>query len=134
MRYVMTLTAMLAGLSGCGGESHESLLREQLDVMQRMVDAVSEVDDVASAEAAGATLIELIAKREAIQQRMIELGPIEGDSTAAIREEYTDRVAELTAAMATELTRIKEKPQQLEAMRDALKLLRRQWPGLIAPP
>jgi len=95
MRIRTTMTAAILGLvlSACG-DSHESVLDEQFDLREEMLDILDGVTDEASAKDAEGELEALGEKLMALQKRMAAMPEPTAEEQKAIAEMMTERQAD----------------------------------------
>lgn len=76
MKRIFTLFVLMAAvvLSGCGGDTHSSLMDEGMALTKELVGILEGVKDTASADAAASKVEALAAKGEALKKRMEAVG------------------------------------------------------------
>jgi hypothetical protein len=114
MNRLMALALMLAlmlGVAGCGGDTHESLAGEAVSTMKQLLTALETVKDEASATAAKDTLKSLVQKLNDINQRQAKLpAPTEAD-VKAMDSKYGKEMEQLQQKFTGQMMRIQFDPK-----------------------
>jgi len=87
---VSAMFLLVCSLSGCGGDSHDSLTKEGLDLMKEYVSIVDSVHDESSAQAAKSKLEALIKKGEDLKKRGEALGKPSAEEQKKLAEKYPE--------------------------------------------
>ena len=110
---VLMIAAM--GVVGCS-DSHEKVVKDQLELLEKLLGVLEGVTDEESAEAAKSELESIRAEDELIDARLKELGQLKRGEKRELEEEY---------GQATEdaLGDLQDQSQRLGKMRDVRRIL-----------
>jgi len=121
MKRLLTLSALMFSLMlvpGCGGDTHESLAKETIDTMKKMVATLEGIKDEASAKSAKPTLTDLSAKMKDIETRMGKLpAPTEADGKA-MESKYGKEMEEVSMKLQSQMFRIIGDPKIAAVLQD----------------
>jgi hypothetical protein len=108
---ILTLIlAGLLGLAGCGGDSHEALATETVDVMQEFGDTLAKITDRASAEEHKAELEEHVADMNDLKARMDKMGDPSPEKGAELEKKFEKEMGPAMQKMMSEMMRIAQLP------------------------
>jgi len=121
MKHLLTLSALMFTLllvPGCGGDTHESLAKETIDTMKKMVATLEGIKDEASAKSAKSTITDLSAKMKDIETRMGKLpAPTEADGKA-METKYGKEMEEVSMKLQSQMFRIIGDPKIAAVLQD----------------
>ncbi len=112
--------AIMLALTGCGGDSHDAIAEDQMQVMDEMVDILSDIDDEASAKAAKPKLEKLGERMKSIEARMEELGDPPADKKAALEEKYKEKMGAVAMKLFAEMMRIGQNEELSKVLEDTM--------------
>ena len=115
----LALAAALLTLAGCG-DTHESLMKESLDNMNKVNTVLDGVKDEASAKAAAPKLEALAAKMNDIQQRMNKIGTPTPEQAKALETKYEKEIETVAQKMMANTMRIAFQPALMQHLQPAL--------------
>lgn len=111
---------MTISLTGCGGDTHESLMDEGSGMMKDMTSVLADVKDEASAKDAVSKLEAFAAKGKDLGERMKALGEPTPDQAKALMAKGMSMMADM-GKFQTEMQRLQQNPELLKIIGDALK-------------
>jgi hypothetical protein len=114
----LILSMALLICTGCGGDTHESLAAEQMDVMKKMNSVLDGVKDLASAKAAKPELKSLIAKMKDIEARSSKLPAPTAADTTAMKAKYGGEMDPLMQKFVGNMMRVGMDPQIAPELQD----------------
>jgi hypothetical protein len=85
----------VGGLSGCAGDTHESLTREALDQMKEFVSIMDNVKDEASAQEAKPKLEALVTRMKELKKRADKLGKPSKEEDERLKKKYESEYKEV---------------------------------------
>lgn len=106
-------------MTACGADSHESLGKEGVDHMEKMIEILEGVSDADSAKAAESDMKELMEDMKDLEARMKKLGEPTPDQKKAIAEQLAGRTKDLQQRMMSAMMKIMQYPELQKAMKDA---------------
>ncbi len=117
------IAAMAIVLPGCGKATHESLTKDTVSQMKKVVEILKGVKDEASAKAA-ASKIEAIGKAiRTIKTQAEELGKPTRELEAQLQDKYAEELRSVTMEMGREVMRIQMDPKLRGPMREGMMAL-----------
>jgi len=122
MRCLVCLLALLAfALPSCGGgDTHEKVSEEMIDLMAEVADILEGVTDEESAEAATTRLEKLGERAEELGQRAEALGDPDPEEEKRLEKKYEQRMQEISKSMAASMMRLSSQPEVLQAVEEAM--------------
>jgi len=119
----MTAAVLGLGLAACGGDTHEAVLEDRFQLMDRILDSMEGITDEASAKEAAKTIEALGAKLRDVQKRMRDLGDPTPEQRRRLKGLFQEREAELEKR-AQELGRkMMQYPDVVQAFAKAMRPL-----------
>jgi hypothetical protein len=111
---------LLAGVSGCGGESHEALISDMIGVIRDTAKTLSEIKDKKSAEEKAPELAREGEALRKLKQRADALKePLTPEEKKRLNSEYKDRLQEAIDEATKQWDRIRKLPD-FKAIEEAL--------------
>lgn len=101
----IALLLALFTLVGCG-DSHDKVAGDMVKVMEDYADILADVDDEASAKAAGPKLEKLAGRITAINERTEALGEPESEQEKSVQDKYQKKFEEAGLQIERNITRI----------------------------
>lgn len=118
-RIILTIAVVACGLAACGGNSHEAIREEQLDLMDEMLDILEGVHDDASAKEAGKKVEALTEDIQKLAKRAQELGEPTPEQQKRLEEIAQQRQEEFGKRMPAIMTKIMQYPELQQAFTEA---------------
>jgi hypothetical protein len=121
MKRLLTFSALMFALMlvpGCGGDTHDSLAAESVDVMKKLVAALEGVKDEATARSAKPTLESLASKMKDIDQRQTKLGTPTDAEIKAMGDKYGKEMEALQPKLVAAMMRMQFDPQIAAVLQD----------------
>jgi hypothetical protein len=109
---------ILCCLSGCGGDSQESLMKEGLTTMTELVAVLDGVKDEASATSAKPKVKSLMDKMESINQRQAKLPAPSETEIKAMESKYGKQMEDVMQKMMGHAMRIQFDPKISAVLND----------------
>lgn len=103
---VSALLTTVVLVSGCGQETHESFMQENIDQMKKMVDAMKKIKDKDSALAQVDTFKSIESKFKSIKERSEKLPKLSAEQEKALEDKFKSQVDPLMQEMLAEVFRI----------------------------
>lgn len=103
---VSALLTTLVLVGGCGKETHESLMQENIDQMKQMVDTMKKIKDKNSALAQVDTFKSIDSKLKNIKERSDKLPKLSAEQEKALEEKFKSQTDPLMQEMLAEGFRI----------------------------
>lgn len=121
---ILALTfAIVLGFTSCGGETHEALANESIDLMEDFTDSLAKIDDKASAQKQAGELERLVAKMKDVQARMEKLGDPSEEQGAELAQKLEQGMGAAMQKMTKELMRIGSNPEIMSVVGPLLEKL-----------
>jgi hypothetical protein len=103
---------LLGGLSGCSGkDTHESLMKEQISLMNEYFDVLDGVNSEADAKAAKPKLEALAKKGEDLKKRADALGKPSKEEEQRLKEKFTPEMTKMMGRMFTVMAKVQKYPE-----------------------
>lgn len=108
MKRLLSLVLVLFTMqcAGCGGDTHESIMKEQIDTMKTMVSTLEGIKDESSAKSAKPTLESLAKQMKEIEARGAKLPAPTAEEAKALQEKYSKDMEDLMPRMMKEMFRV----------------------------
>ena len=117
MRILPIFVAVMAlFITACGADTHESVVDEQLTLMEEMADILESVNDEASAKEAEAKMAALATDAEELEARMKKLDPPTQEEDKALETKHGARMKKVMERIMS----LSMKAMQFPALRDAM--------------
>jgi signal transduction histidine kinase len=116
----MAATVLGLVLGACG-DSHESVVDEQFDVMEEMLDILDGVTDEASAKEAGKELEALGEKLADLQKRMEKMPKPTPEQKKRLQAILTERQADFKKRSQTVLSKMMKYPELAQAFSKSME-------------
>ncbi|MHC4974612.1 MAG: hypothetical protein ACYTG3_20045 [Planctomycetota bacterium] len=118
-RIILTIGALAFGLAACGGNSHEAIMDEQLDLMDEMLDILEGVNDEASANEAAKKIEALTEDMQKLAKRAQELGEPTPEQQKRLEEIGKERQEEFSKRMQAVMMKVMQYPELQQAFTEA---------------
>ncbi|XAL98515.1 hypothetical protein OT109_13110 [Phycisphaeraceae bacterium D3-23] len=105
---IALLVLISLSLIGCGADTHESLAEEGIEIMEGITEALSEVEDEASADRAGEKIKALAEDFRDVAARLDALGKPDEETERQVQEAFESRGAAGSEHFQAEIGRIME--------------------------
>ena len=100
------LCAVALSLSGCGGDTHESVAKEMIAQMKAMTDALKSVKDKDSATAQASTFKSIGEKLKEIKARGDKLPKLSAEEEKALEDKLKGEMEPIMKDLMTEMFRV----------------------------
>jgi hypothetical protein len=123
-RHALTgLVLVLAlALTGCG-DSRDSVIKDSISDMKKLVDVLKGIKDEASAKSAADRIKAITENMKAIKARADKLGKPSPEEDKALQAKYETEMKSITTDMGREMLRITMDPALREPMMQAMEQL-----------
>ena len=88
------LLALFVFLAGCGGDPHEAILEESVDLMNEMVSILESVDSEDDIDRASKEMADVAKELEALGERMEEIGDPPPEKEAELSKKFEAEMQE----------------------------------------
>ena len=117
MRIPALMLVLLA--AACGGDTHEKVAEDKINLIEQIADILEDVTDDASADAAAKRIEALAGEMKAVNERAKALGDPTPELNKQLEEKYKPRTQKILGRIMAVAEKVQEYPVLQEAMQKA---------------
>lgn len=107
-------------LAACGGDNHEKVFQDNLEVLDEFADVLADIEDMRSATANKVRLQEVVEKIRVMDARIKKLGKPDAATEKELQNRYEPEMEKALRRLAQETMRIAQDPELVAQIRPAM--------------